>query len=219
MYEQVLLGNTDTDRTYPWGTFESVNPDPEVIRAAAVNLRGINAEGEGVLKPVQNKRGREEFSPREEVDVSECQTGGPEQTPGGRRRCKERLSNPGEKLEEGDQTSVCRVGYQKTGPTVPRAVFAAGESNPDGQILRSNQELDVEEGGVFKEEGEEGSGLASHEGQIRRGRRKGEDAGPQGVKEPAADSGPEKRWNDQKATRHFNRPHSGERVASSGTVL
>ncbi|KAJ1189984.1 hypothetical protein NDU88_006725 [Pleurodeles waltl] len=72
--------------------------DGLVIGAAAANLQGTNAEGEGV----QNKQEREEFSPGgEEEDVSECQMGGLEQTPGGRRRCEDKPSNPGEKPEEG----------------------------------------------------------------------------------------------------------------------
>ncbi|KAJ1084568.1 hypothetical protein NDU88_004714 [Pleurodeles waltl] len=33
------------------------------------------------------------------------------------------------------------------------------------------------------------------------------------------DNCPENQWNNQEATRHTNRPHSGESVASSGTVL
>ncbi|KAJ1157335.1 hypothetical protein NDU88_010049 [Pleurodeles waltl] len=96
--------NTDADWTYPGGTCKSVHPDPEVIGAAAATLRWTNAEGDGVLKPVQNERRGKEFSPRgEEVDVLECRTSGPEQMPGRGRCYEETPSSPGEKPEEGDQ--------------------------------------------------------------------------------------------------------------------
>ncbi|KAJ1101230.1 hypothetical protein NDU88_006302 [Pleurodeles waltl] len=79
----------------------------------------MNAGAGGVLKPVLNEQKGEEFSPRgEEVDVLGCQTGGSEQTAGGRRRCEERQNNPGEEPEKGDQE---RTDRPRSGKSVAQA--------------------------------------------------------------------------------------------------
>ncbi|KAJ1215174.1 hypothetical protein NDU88_002783 [Pleurodeles waltl] len=85
--------------------------------------------------------------------------------------------------------------------------------------------LDVEEGEAFKEE----KNIARKE---RRGREllpttDGSDGDGGKEKTPdlrerwnqQPDGGPEKQWNDPEAMRRYNRPRSGENVASSGTVL
>ncbi|KAJ1178675.1 hypothetical protein NDU88_003917 [Pleurodeles waltl] len=93
---------------------------------------------------------------------------------------------------------VCRPAIGKPTQHCPGAVLATGENDPDREILRSNEDLEVEEGGTLKEKGKEKT-------RDLRQRR-----------DQQSNGGPETQRSDQEAERHYNRPHSGESVTSSG---
>ncbi|KAJ1090237.1 hypothetical protein NDU88_003372 [Pleurodeles waltl] len=141
--------------------------------------------------------------------------GGKEKTPDLREQRNQQCDGGPEK-QWNDQEVKRHFNQLRSGESV---ALSAGESNPDGQILRSNQDLEVEEGGAFKQKGEKGScGLPTTDGSDRDGGKE-KTLDPRERRNQQHDSGPEKEWNDQEAKRHYNRPRSGDSVASSGMVL
>ncbi|KAJ1080023.1 hypothetical protein NDU88_000245 [Pleurodeles waltl] len=90
----------------------------------------------------------------------------------------------------------------------------------------SNQESTLDEGRVFQPERNVTRKLADSSGIASCVRRIACNYGaeektpePRERRKQQPDDCPENLWNDQEATRHTNRPRSGESVASSGPVL